>query len=92
MTKSVSEVVRLLSCSWNTVRKVLRRYKEGGEEGLRDWCRRPKNCPRKTLLHIEWIIVATAKKTGYGRNRVPRRLWEKGLKVKPKALKNVLRR
>ena len=51
-TGSISCVAKTMSCSRNTVRKILRRYKEGGEKGIRDRSRRPKRSPDKTALHM----------------------------------------
>ena len=57
--KSISAIARTMKCSRITVRKALRRYKEEGTKGFRDRCKRPKNSPRRTPLHIEAVIVAT---------------------------------
>lgn len=40
--RNISEVARLFRTSRKTVRKVLRRWKERGKEGLKDLSRRPK--------------------------------------------------
>ena len=66
---NISEVARLHRTTRKTVRKVLGRWKEGGEEGLKDLSGRPKSCPRKTSAGVEGLIIAERKKTGYGRER-----------------------
>ncbi len=52
------------------VRKILKRYEELGEEGLKNLSRKPKTSPNKTPLYIEGIILIERKKTGYGRERI----------------------
>ena len=80
-----------MSCSRSTVRKILRRYKKGAEKGIWDDDRRGRQ--RRGRLHIEWIVIAVAKKTGYGLNRIERILSEQGMKVKAsKALESCLQR
>jgi len=91
-TGNISEVARMFGTTRKTVRKVLRRWKEGGEEGLKDLSRRPKRSPRRTSAAVEAMIVAERKKTGYGRDRIARILQEKGVEVTPSTVRYVLRR
>ena len=90
--RNISEVARIFHTTRKTVRKALQRWEREGEEGLKDRSRRPHNCPRRTPLHIEIIIVSERIKTGYGRDRIARILCEKGLEVKPSTVRYVLRR
>ncbi|PMP95112.1 MAG: hypothetical protein C0168_07025 [Candidatus Aminicenantes bacterium] len=90
--RNISEVARMFQTTRKTVRKVLRRWKERGEEGLKDLSRRPKRSPRRTSAVVEALIVAERKKTGYGRDRIVRILQERGVEVKPSAVRYVLRR
>ena len=75
-----------------TVRKIIRRFKEHREEGLKDLPRRPKRSPNKTPPHLELAILSVRKKTGYGRVRIARVLKEKGIEVKPSTVRYVLKR
>ncbi|MFN4228178.1 MAG: helix-turn-helix domain-containing protein, partial [Candidatus Ratteibacteria bacterium] len=72
--------------------KIIKRYKEKGENGLKDLSRRPKNSPNKTPVYIESIIIAEREKTGYGRARIARNLREKGIEVKESTVRYVLKR
>ena len=65
-TGNISEVARLFRTTSKTVRKVVRMWRERGEEGLKDLSRRPRHSPRKTSAAVEALIVAERKKTGYG--------------------------
>jgi len=91
-TGNISEVARKFRTTRKTVRKVLRRYKERGEDGLKDLSRRPRSSPRRTPAVVEGMIVAERKRTGYGRDRIARLLREKGVEVKPSTVRYVLRR
>ncbi len=91
-TGNISEVARLFRTTRKTVRKVVRRWRERGEEGLKDLSRRPRRSPRKTSAAVEGLIVAERERTGYGRDRISRILREKGLEVKPSTVRYVLRR
>ena len=75
-----------------TVRKVLQRWRERGEEGLKDLSRRPTRSPRSTSAAVESLIIAERKRTGYGRDRIARLLREKGFEVKPSTVRYVLKR
>ncbi len=92
VNKNISEVARLFKTTRKTVRKALKRYELYGEEGLKDQSRRPKNSPNKTPPHIEAIILAERKKTGYGRDRIARNLKERGIPMKPSTVRYVLKR
>ncbi|MDI6811184.1 MAG: helix-turn-helix domain-containing protein, partial [archaeon] len=89
---NISEVARVFGTTRKTVRRVLRRWEEGGESGLKDRSRRPHNSPRKTSAAVEGMIIALRKKTGYGRDRIARILRERGVEVKPSTVRYVLRR
>jgi transposase len=62
-TGNISEVARLFRTTRKTVRKVLRRWRERGEEGLKDLSRRPRRSPRKTSAAVEALIVAERKRS-----------------------------
>ena len=89
---NISEVARIYRTTRKTVRKVLRRWEEEGESGLKDRSRRPRNSPRRTSLAVEGMITAVRKETGYGRERIARILRERGVEVKPSTVRCVLRR
>jgi len=89
---SISAVAKALGTTRKTVRKVLRRWEEEAESGLKDRSRRPRNSPRRTSLAVEGMIVAVRKETGYGRDRIARILRERGVEVKPSTVRCVLRR
>jgi transposase len=91
-TKNISEVSRIFKTTRKTIKKIIKRYKEKGEEGLKDLSRRPKNSPRKTPAYIEVIIIAEREKTGYGRERIVRNLKRKGIDVKISTVRYVLKR
>jgi transposase len=90
--RSKSLVARLFKTHRCVVRKVLRRYELGGEEGLKDYSRRPRHCPSRTPLRIEGLILTEREKIGYGRGRIARNLSERGIPVKPSTVRYVLRR
>jgi len=91
-TGNISEVARVFRTTRQTLRKVLRQWKEGGEAGLKPLSQRPKHSPRKTSAAVEALIVAERKKTGFGRDRLARILHERGVEVKPSTVRYVLRR
>ncbi|MCX8119194.1 MAG: helix-turn-helix domain-containing protein, partial [Desulfobacterota bacterium] len=91
-TRNKSFTARIFKTHLSVVRKIIRRFEREGEEGLRDRSRRPKHSPRKTPIHIEAIILAERKKTGYGRDRIARNLTARGIPVKPSTVRYVLRR
>ena len=69
-TKSIRKTAKLWGTSRLVVRKWLKRYKEKGEEGLKDLSRRPKRCPWRTALPIEKKVISMRKEKGYGRRRI----------------------
>jgi transposase len=89
---NISLVARLFRTTRKTVRKALQRYNHHGEEGLKDISRRPRHSPNKTPLHIEAIILAERKRTGYGRDRIARNLRARGIDVTASQVRYVLRR
>ena len=91
-TVNKSLVARIFKTNRCTVRRILKRYELNGQEGLKNRSTRPKTSPKRTPLHIEGIIVAERKKTGYGRDRIARDLTERGIAVKPSTVRYVLRR
>lgn len=88
--KNISQVARLLKTTRKTVRATLKKYNKSGH--LTDYSRKPKNSPNKTPPHIELIIIAERKKTGFGRDRLARILKEKGISVNPSSVRYVLKR
>jgi transposase len=91
-TRNISKVAKILKATRKTVRKIIRRFKEHREEGLKDLSRRPKRSPNKTPPHLELAILSVRKNTGYGRDRIARVLKEKGIEVKPSTVRYVLER
>ena len=91
-TKNKSFTAKVFQTHLCVVRKIIRRFEQEGEEGLKDHPRRPKHSPHKTPLHIEGMILAERKKTGYGRDRISRNLTARGIPVKPSTVRYVLRR
>ena len=70
------------------VRKWVERYKQGGEEGLRDLSRRPKRSPFKTPDEIEEKVMKMWKERGYGKRRIAYFLFlEEGIELIKKILK-----
>ena len=69
-TRNVSKVALLWHTSRNVVRKWVRRFKEEGDEGLKDRSRRPCSSSNKTPQEIEQKVLETRKRTGYGRKRL----------------------
>jgi transposase-like protein len=53
----IKGAARCFSCSRNTVRKWLRRWKEEGPKGLKNRSRRPKVSPNKTPKELENQVV-----------------------------------
>ncbi len=89
---SISAVAGAYGTTRKTVRKVLRRWEEEGEAGLKNRSRRPRHSPRRTSLAVEGMITAVRKDTGYGRDRIARILRERGVEVNPSTVRCVLRR
>lgn len=73
-SKSVSATAREFKTTRNTVRKALKRYKEGGEEALLNHSRRPEHFYRKTPEEIEAKVKLRRKKTNFGAARLSGRL------------------
>jgi len=90
--KSITKTAEILKTTRKTVRKILKRFEERGDEGLKSLSRRPKNSPKRTPLHLECMIIAERKKTGYGRERILRNLREKGIEVTSSQVRYTLRR
>lgn len=74
--KNISKTARLLGVCRKTVRKAVRRYKEGGEENLQNRSTRPKHSPNKTPPDIEQAIIKAYKRCHCGRGRLYRLLKE----------------
>ena len=91
-TRNKSLTARIFKTNRCVVRKIVKRYELEGEEGLKNRSKKPKTSPTRTPLHIEGIIIAERKKTGYGRDRISRNLNERGVDVKPSTVRYVLRR
>lgn len=71
---SVSAVARRYGVTRATVRKWRDRFIERGRSGLEDLSHAPRNCPHKTSLEIEELIVAEALSWGWGSKKLLRRL------------------
>jgi len=90
---SISQVARLWHTSRNVIRKWVRRFKQKGEEGLRDESRKPYSSPHKVSHDIEQKVLEARKKTGYGRKRLAWYLTrEKGLTLSPNTIRHILNR
>lgn len=59
--RSVSELARAHEVDPTTVRRWLRRYRQGGPEALRPRSRRPRTSPTQTPVEIEEAIVVLRK-------------------------------
>jgi len=91
--RSISQVARLWHTSRNVIRKWVRRFKQKGEEGLRDESRKPYSSPHKVSHDIEQKVLEARKKTGYGRKRLAWYLTrEKGLTLSPNTIRHILNR
>ncbi len=88
ITQSIRRTAHISQTDRKTVRKVLRLYKEKGEEGLKPKSKRPKKMPNKTPEEIEKMIIEIRKKTKWGVKRTKRALYE-NKKIKPKSLNKV---
>lgn len=55
---NVSELCRRFAISRKTGHKWIARYREHGEEGLRERSRRPRTCPHRTPAEVEAAVVA----------------------------------
>ncbi len=71
---SISKTSLYFKTTRNTVRKAIKRYKEGGEENLFDRTRRPKHFYRKTKYEIEKKVIRLRKETNYCKVRLSGRL------------------
>jgi transposase len=91
-TRNSSLTGRICSTDRSVIRRVVRRYRNEGEDKLKDRSKRPKTSPYKTHLHIKGMILAEREKTGYGRDRIARNLQAKGIEVRPPTVRYVLKR
>jgi putative transposase len=92
-TKSIRKTAKLWGTSRLVVRKWLKRYKEKGEEGLKDLSRRPKRCPWRTVLPIEKKVISMRKEKGYGRRRIAWFLLrEEKIEISENTITHILRR
>ncbi|MEO0116934.1 MAG: helix-turn-helix domain-containing protein [candidate division WOR-3 bacterium] len=80
--KTISQISREYGVSRNTLRKWIKRYKEKGEEGLKELSRKPHNLPKE----IQEKILEIRRKTNWGRERIALRL-----KLNEWTVRNVLR-
>ncbi|MEO0097436.1 MAG: helix-turn-helix domain-containing protein [candidate division WOR-3 bacterium] len=58
--KTIRQISREYGVSRNTLRKWIKRYKEKGEEGLKELSRKPYNSPKRTPKEIQekyWKFV-----------------------------------
>ena len=91
--KNISKTARLLGVCRKTVRKAVRRYKEGGEENLQNRSTRPKHSPNKTPPDIEQAIIKAYKRCHCGRGRLYRLVKKKlGNRVTEWMVRYTLRR
>ncbi|MEO0109855.1 MAG: helix-turn-helix domain-containing protein, partial [candidate division WOR-3 bacterium] len=72
--KNISQISREYGVSRNTLRKWIKRYKEKGEEELKELSRKPHNSPNRTPKEIQEKILELYKKTNWGRKRIALRL------------------
>lgn len=91
-TGSIGATAREWHTSRQVVRKWVRRFELGGEEGLQDRSRRPHHSPCQTRPEMEQIIVEARQKTGYGPRRLALYLASQGYKISPHTIRHVLRR
>jgi putative transposase len=91
-TQNKSLTAKIFRTNRSVVKRIIKRYELQGQDGLKNRSKRPKTSPTRTPLHIEAIIVAQRKKTGYGRDRIARNLGQRGVDVKPSTVRYVLRR
>ncbi len=71
LEKGVKPTARHFSCSKNTVRKWLRRYKQLGNKGLKACSRAPKSCPHKTDEAVAKQVIECRKRApGFGARRL----------------------
>ncbi len=74
-TGSIAETAR----QWHTSRRVVRRYQQEGEMGLRSRSRRPHTMPRRTDPALEAKVIALRRRHGYGRKRLSYLLRREGI-------------
>lgn len=66
----VSDVAKAHGLSRKTVWKYVRRYGEGGEEGLRECSRRPHHSPSRISAEAEGAILRLRGERGWGAGRI----------------------
>lgn len=66
----LKDAARAFSCSRNTVRKWLRRYRPGQPSSLAERSRRPQRCPHQTPASVEGVVVRLRRQTGFGAERL----------------------
>lgn len=76
---NISELCRRFGLSRKTGYKLLKRYREQGEDGLRDRSRRPKHCPQLTAHETEQMILNLRERhPAWGARKLKRRLEDLG--------------
>jgi putative transposase len=73
---TVVSVAEMFGVSPPTVRQWRERYREGGRAGLEDRSHAPIRCPHRTSERAEELIVAEARKWGWGAKKILKRLSE----------------
>ncbi len=91
---NIRALCRRFGISPRTAYKWLKRYKQGGEEGLKDHSKRPKHLPTRTSPEMEAKVVGIRDETGWGGRKIARLLQEQGFEQVPHAntVTDILRR
>jgi len=88
--KGIKAAARAFGCSRNTVKKWLKRYKEGGYQELEDISRRPINCYGQTPAELEQKVVGLKKQNPtFGAERLSE-IYE--IKLSPRTMRAIWRR
>jgi transposase InsO family protein len=71
---NIAAIARAFHVQRSVVYKWLRRYKEGGEGGLREASRRPSSSPGRTSAEVEKAILRVRDDKHWGARKIARRL------------------
>ncbi len=75
------------------MRRWVRRFQQQGEAGLADRSRRPSRSPHQTPKAVEERVIKLRQKTGFGRERLSRLLWQRErIALSANTIRHILRR
>lgn len=80
---NIRALCRSFSVSPTTGYELLKRFRQYGEDGLRECSRRPLLSPSRTAADVERMILAIREQTHWGARKIARRMRDIGLRDVP---------